>query len=203
MLTLRDLVMDVMPMVPAHDDVADAWTTKLAKAAESIATGDLRQDSTGKLLTTTTERGLWKRITDPRNSNHVHPAWLGKGGFDRFLRDMGPRKSEVVDVWLLHPRLGYIPGNTIWRKRSTILANRRDVMRLTVEGETHNASEWSILMGLGRQQAVSGRVQNGWDPLVAVMGKLGETKADAHARLGIAPAWQGKRNRGPRKGRKG
>jgi hypothetical protein len=54
----------------------------------------------------------------------VHPDWLGKGGFERFVAHIGRRPSRDHSIDRVNGKRGYEPGNVRWATRAEQLANR-------------------------------------------------------------------------------
>jgi hypothetical protein len=55
----------------------------------------------------------------------VHPRWLGRGGFQNFLDDMGSRPTPQHEIDRIDNELGYEPGNCRWVLQPVQDANRR------------------------------------------------------------------------------
>lgn len=78
-------------------------------------------------------RGMVARCTVPVTNGYcyyggkgvkVHPAWLGRGGFARFLADMGERPEGTV-LGRIGDEGDYVPGNVAWQTHEESLATMR------------------------------------------------------------------------------
>lgn len=58
---------------------------------------------------------------------------------------------------------GYCPENCTWRTRQEQSENRRNVRKITMNGETHTLSEWARITGLDRQ-TIRKRIADGCPP---------------------------------------
>jgi hypothetical protein len=137
------------------------------------------------------------RCTNPKNKDYaeyggrgirVHPDWLEKGGFDRFVAEVGPRPSLGHTLGRIDNARGYEPGNVRWETWTEQQNNRRSNHRITIDGVTRSAADWAREVGLPRRQLVTNRIAMGWHPTAAVYGYDGECKNGAHHRLKLKPA---------------
>jgi len=119
------------------------------------------------------EANAWWAIRDrclnPRSVNW--PAYGGRGigmcerwaqSFDAFVEDMGLRPSPKHSVDRIDNDKGYEPGNCRWATSEQQNRNRRNNVRLTYNGETMTAIEWSERLGVS-PQAVRSKMA-GWSP---------------------------------------
>lgn len=153
----------------------------------------------------TPEYAAWadmiQRCTNPRN--HAWDRYGGRGirvcerwleSFDVFAADMGPRPPggsiERVDV-----DGDYEPSNCVWADEVTQQRNRRDNRRVTIYGETMCLAAWAERAGLPRR-TLSARLNNGWDPVVALETPRGVAKRAAHRRAGVTPRNDGRQRIG-------
>jgi hypothetical protein len=109
---------------------------------------------------------------DPAYTNYgargisVCDRWLGRGGFDRFLADVGPRPSPDHSLDRKNNDGNYEPGNVQWATRIEQANNRRG--SVTYGGRTLSLKQWSREVGLPYER-VQKRVRVlGWPPLSAL-----------------------------------
>ena len=55
----------------------------------------------------------------------VHASWTGPGGFEQFLKDVGPKPSPEKVISRKNMDGNYEPGNVIWDDRRTAQLRRR------------------------------------------------------------------------------
>lgn len=115
----------------------------------------------------------------------VCDRWLGTAGFWHFLDDMG-RRPDGMTIERKDVDGNYEPGNCRWATWVEQNNNTRRSRVVPVLGMKRTAAEWARLVGLPRQTIIT-RLEHGWDPRAAVCGLAGESKAEAHARLGATP----------------
>jgi hypothetical protein len=88
--------------------------------------------------------------------------WLGKDGFIHFYEwaiNNGYKKGLTIDR--IDVNKGYSPDNCRWTTRLKQCNNKRNNCYVTFNGITHTTSEWSKLLGFGRE-GISARLRNGW-----------------------------------------
>ena len=102
------------------------------------------------------ERGI--KVCDRWRGDSHHPG----NGFANFLADMGRRPTSKHSIDRKNNDGDYEPGNCRWATLEEQGANRRNSRKLTLNGVTRNASEWSKLVGVS-QAALSVRLDRlGW-----------------------------------------
>lgn len=77
----------------------------------------------------------------------VDPRWLGKSGFDAFVKDMGPR-PEGCTVDRVDPTGPYAPENCRWATDTKQARNRRDTQFITVGGVQKPLIVWAEELGM-------------------------------------------------------
>jgi hypothetical protein len=91
----------------------------------------------------------------------VCPAWLGEGGFERFVADMGPRPSPKHSVDRIDNDGPYSPDNCRWATKREQARNTRRNVWLEHGGRRMLATDWAKELGISRQ-ALEQRIRWGW-----------------------------------------
>lgn len=103
------------------------------------------------------------RCTEPTNKQWedyggrgitVCAEWLGDGGLERFIADMGPRpKGTSIDR--IDNNGTYSPANCRWATKVEQNSNTRQNILITYNGKKQTASAWSRETGLDRSTILS------------------------------------------------
>jgi hypothetical protein len=72
----------------------------------------------------------------------VCERWLGDGGFERFLQDMG-RKPEGHELSRRNKEENFTPENSYWATRRQVRRNTRSTTLYTVGGRTQCLVDWA------------------------------------------------------------
>ena len=91
----------------------------------------------------------------------VHPEWMGRGGFAKFIEYIGPRPTDGHTVDRIDNDGNYEPGNVRWADRQTQSDNSTKVRQVTINNETHSLAEWARRIGV-RPPTLAGRIARGW-----------------------------------------
>ena len=91
----------------------------------------------------------------------VCARWLGPGGYENFLTDMGRRPSAKHSLDRKNGENGYAPENCRWATAEEQQNNRRDNIWLTHEGVTLSASQWDRKTGI-HKRTLYNRLKAGW-----------------------------------------
>lgn len=78
----------------------------------------------------------------------VCPQWQYPAGFQQFCLDMGPRPEGTSLDRYPDNDGNYEPGNTRWATRKEQARNRRETVRLTIEGNVYLLAELAELTGI-------------------------------------------------------
>lgn len=149
----------------------------------SKSCGCLRKELVGPRSETHGKSGsrayhTWKGMI-ARVLNHAEPAYVNYGGrgitvsdswlkFENFYADMGdPQDGMSLDR--KDNDLGYCKDNCRWATRKEQSNNRRNNVRLTVEGREYRLQEIADLHGIG-YATVKHRRRSGWTPEQLVRG---------------------------------
>lgn len=113
------------------------------------------------MITRCTIRGTtgWRRYGG--RGIRVCKRWLGRGGFERFIVDMGPRPiGHTLDRKRVNGN--YTPKNCRWATNREQANNTSRNRRLTLDGETLTVTEWSRRTSI-RRYTIIARIETGWD----------------------------------------
>ncbi len=101
--------------------------------------------------------GMQSRCYNPNTESYpeyggrgikVAPQWLGSAGFQTFLQDMGLRPSDDHSIDRIDPDGDYAPENCRWATRIEQARNKRNNLRMTMNGETKTIVEWAEITGI-------------------------------------------------------
>lgn len=116
-------------------------------------------------------RAVLQRCGDPNNVNYhnyggrgikVCKRWQGKGGFERFIEDMGdPPPGTTIER--VNNNGDYKPSNCIWADQKAQTRNRRNNRLVTFQGKTQLLVEWAEELGVDYKQLHKRIVTRGWD----------------------------------------
>jgi hypothetical protein len=113
--------------------------------------------------------GIKSRCTRPSSAAfHKYGAkgvtvcdrWLT---FANFFEDMGPRPSPQHTIDRIDGSKGYEPGNCRWATPTQQQRNLKNNVRITHDGRSLTAGEWSQVVGL-KEKTIYSRVSLGWTP---------------------------------------
>lgn len=71
----------------------------------------------------------------------VDPEWIGKNGFEQFLKDVGRKPDKSYSLDRVNNSLGYNPKNVEWRDAYSQVHNRRSVSRIESLSDSQIAAE--------------------------------------------------------------
>jgi len=97
----------------------------------------------------------------------IDPRWLGRGGYKRFLEDMGPR-PEGTTLDRKDNDGPYTKDNCRWATPTQQSSNRRNSRLVTINGKTETVAWWAAKNGIGHSLAWRRIYELGWDPIRAV-----------------------------------
>lgn len=118
--------------------------------------------------------GLWcgiiARCENPKHATYKYYGGRGikmcerwRRDFAAFVSDMGPRPGPRHSVDRKDGTKDYGPGNCKWSTQREQTRNTRFNRRLTLNGRTLTAVEWSEELGIS-YSALLMRLRRGWDP---------------------------------------
>jgi hypothetical protein len=99
----------------------------------------------------------WKAMRQ-RCTNPYYPHYHGRGikvcerwdSFENFLADMG-EPPEGMSLDRKNVDGNYEPGNCRWADKVTQMNNRRDTVRVEVDGRSQTFSQWAAELGVSRE----------------------------------------------------
>lgn len=123
-------------------------------------------------------RNMRWRCTNPNHKDYANYGGRGITVCDRwqklehFLEDMGePPEGYTIERKNVNGH--YVPGNCIWAPQEVQQNNRRNNVKLTVDGKTLSMAQWERETGVS-QQCIRKRLARGWSHSEAVLGKTQE-----------------------------
>ena len=135
--------------------VKDGYSVRSGKTTScpSCATERTRLALVKHGMTNTPEYSAWSDIkTRCHNSNRPeYPRYGGRGikvcdrwleSFDVFLADMGPRLSNQHSIDRINNNGNYEPGNCRWATNKEQVRNRRNTVKITIDGNCKSLAEW-------------------------------------------------------------
>jgi hypothetical protein len=118
-----------------------------------------------------------ERCGNPNQSGYEHYGGRGirvckrwRESFQAFVNDVGERPDTNHTLERLNPDGNYEPGNVKWLAKNLQSHNRRDSIRLTVDGLTKRISEWAALSG-NSLDLIRTRYKRRWPDKEAVFGR--------------------------------
>ena len=97
----------------------------------------------------------------------IFKEWLGRGGFNRFLLEVGKKPSSEYTLDRKENSLGYIPGNVRWATRITQNNNTTKNVHIFANGVSKTVAEWSKETGL-KDSTIRCRIRMGWSGDAAI-----------------------------------
>lgn len=98
-----------------------------------------------------------ERCNNPNNKNYsdygargikVCKRWDSKGGFERFLTDMGKRPNKGYSIERKNNNGPYSPKNCRWATMKEQKNNCRNTVWITWKGKTKTLADWSEITGV-------------------------------------------------------
>lgn len=129
--------------------------------------------------------GIKRRCYNP-NDSHYH-LYGGRGiamseewrlSFAAFLRDMGARPSADYSIERIDPDGIYSADNCKWLLNSQQANNKRNSIRLTLNGQTQTLADWSRSTGIP-YRSLQARLKNGWTVERALLTPLDESRRNS------------------------
>lgn len=109
------------------------------------------------------------RCLNPNNRNYnryggrgisIDKRWLGVGGFDNFLNDMGDRPNGMT-LERVNNDGNYEPQNCVWATRTQQSDNRSVTRYITFHGERKPVNEYARIFSID-SKLVKRRLDDGW-----------------------------------------
>lgn len=135
------------------------------------------------------------RCANPKNADfadyggrgiRVCERWASRpGGWLAFAEDMGPRPTGAT-LDRIDTNGDYSPENCRWVSWTAQARNRRSNRTVTMAGRTLSCAAWAEIGGMPRQTFVR-RLNDGWQPALALIAPKGAGKGEFHEWAGIEP----------------
>ncbi|QVW08761.1 AP2 domain-containing protein [Phage CBW1004C-Prop1] len=117
----------------------------------------------------TSEFGIWTdmqtRCLNPNSTSYPNYGGRGIGicqrwmKFQNFFQDMGPRPSMNHSIDRIDPDGDYSPDNCRWATHKEQSRNKRNTIRVTINGVTKPLVEWCEEYGCGKAAAYQRRAR--------------------------------------------
>ncbi len=91
----------------------------------------------------------------------VCEEWLGDGGFENFMKEIGPRPAPGMSIDRIDNTRGYCPGNVRWATQSQQMRNTRDSVYIKYKDRKITMEEAASILGL-THRAIRWRRSEGW-----------------------------------------
>ena len=168
--------------------LCDCGNTKIITAAHLIhkqtrSCGCYRKEvitarnTTHNMTQTSTYRSflaMHRRCYDKYNEHYLYYGARGitvcdrwKNSFENFHADMGNR-PEGKTLERINNEEGYSPQNCVWATPTQQASNRRNNVKIEINGEIKTVAEWCRVTQI-KQSTVSERIKRGWNPIHAVL----------------------------------
>lgn len=139
--------------------------------------------------TGTPEHTIWKKMRY-RCNNPSFVGYADYGGrgikvcerwnsFTAFLKDMGPRPTAKHEIERRDCNGGYCPENCYWIHESKQNRNRRDTVRMTLNGITKSMHDWADELGIPAK-SIAARIRRGWSHEKSLTTPLNATRTKDH-----------------------
>lgn len=115
-------------------------------------------------------RSMVRRCTNPKDSSYeryggrgitVCERWLN---FDNFTADMGSAYKPGLQLERVDNAVGYSPENCRWISGTEQQRNKRNNIRITINGQTKVLAEWCVVYGVPYRRAWERITAYGWEP---------------------------------------
>lgn len=162
---------------------ASALTTLNTTSCGCVGLAKVRLLNHKHGMSGTVEYKTWVRMIK-RCANPNVTRWEDWGGrgikvcerwrvsFENFYADMGDRPIGLT-LERINNDGDYEPGNCKWATNTEQARNRRSVINVTIDGETHCVSEWCEKLGISPKTVLQ-RIRSGWKPVEALRAKAKE-----------------------------
>jgi hypothetical protein len=78
----------------------------------------------------------------------IHPGWMGPGGFERMVEEIGLRPNLNYSLHRLVDGIGYYPGNLVWADRRTQSEERTNAHLIQFGDDLLNLSRVAEILGM-------------------------------------------------------
>lgn len=121
--------------------------------------------------------GMIARCTRPNNPCYKHYGGRGIQVCERwmvlenFVADMIGAWKPGMSIDRINNDGNYEPSNCRWATQKQQLRNRRNTLKISVNGESKSIPEWSEISGVS-SRTISDRIRKGWSANEAVFKKV-------------------------------
>jgi hypothetical protein len=146
--------------------------------------------------TGTVEHRTWQRIKR-RCYDPTYVSWPRYGGrgismhggwvddFQAFLDHVGRRPSASHSIERIENNGNYEPGNVRWATAVEQARNKRNSVRVEINGSSKTVAEWAEVSPV-KIKTIYNRLKSGWAPEAAVFAPTGSSSANAAHRVGTS-----------------
>lgn len=131
---------------------------------------------------------MLQRCQNPNNKSYKN--YGGRGievcerwkKFSNFIKDMGSRPSPKHSIERLDNSEGYELDNCVWATGTIQGRNRRNNVRISLDGRTQALSAWAEQLGV-EGRLITSKLHHKWSIRDAVSNKAGVPRTDKHDHL--------------------
>lgn len=122
-----------------------------------------------------TYRNMLTRCYNNKSKSYKHYGGRGikvcrrwRNSFENFYADMGDKPGAGYSIERIDNNKGYSPDNCKWATKKEQAQNKRSVVKISVNGETHTIPEWAKIIGADYRLIHARIYKLGWSKEKAV-----------------------------------